>query len=61
MESTGELKIQEIGGKECVLVTLKKIATPTPVTVAFYDTVNKAMLSLSLIHIFREILATRLP
>ena len=45
VESTGELKIQEIGGKECVLVTLKKIATTKPVTVAFYDTVNKAMLS----------------
>ena len=45
MESTGELKIQEIGGKECVLVTLKKIATTKPVTVAFYATVNKAMLS----------------
>ena len=45
MESTGELKIQEIDGKECVLVTLKKIATTKPVTVAFYDTVNKAMLS----------------
>ena len=24
VERTGELKIQEIGGKECVLVTLKK-------------------------------------
>ena len=45
VESTGELKIQEIGGKECVLVTLKKIATTKPVTVAFYDTVNNAMLS----------------
>lgn len=45
VESTGELKIQEIGGKECVLVTLKKIATTKPVTVAFYDTVNKALLS----------------
>ena len=45
VESVGELKIQEIGGKECVLVTLKKIATTKPVTVAFYDTVNKAMLS----------------
>lgn len=45
VESTGELKIQEIGGKECVLVTLKKIATTKPVTVAFYDTVNRAMLS----------------
>ena len=45
VESTGELTIQEIGGKECVLVTLKKIATTKPVTVAFYDTVNKAMLS----------------
>ena len=45
VESTGELKIQEIDGKECVLVTLKKIATTKPVTVAFYDTVNKAMLS----------------
>ena len=45
VESTGELKIQEIGGKECVLVTLKKIATTKPVTVAFYDTVNKVMLS----------------
>ena len=45
VESVGELKIQEIGGKECVLVTLKKIATTKPVTVAFYDTVNNAMLS----------------
>ena len=45
VESTGELKIQEIDGKECVLVTLKKIATTKPVTVAFYDTVNRAMLS----------------
>ena len=45
VESVGELKIQEIDGKECVLVTLKKIATTKPVTVAFYDTVNKAMLS----------------
>lgn len=45
VESTGELKIQEIGGKECVLVTLKKIATTKPVTVAFYDTVNRALLS----------------
>lgn len=45
VESTGELKIQEIGGKECVLVTLKKIATSKKVTVAFYDTVNKALLS----------------
>ena len=45
VESTGELKIQEIGGKEGVLVTLKKIATTKPVTVAFYDTANKAMLS----------------
>ena len=45
VESTGELKIQEIDGKECVLVTLKKIATTKPVTVAFYDTVNKALLS----------------
>ena len=45
VESTGELKIQEIDGKECVLVTLKKIATTKPVTVAFYDTVNRALLS----------------
>ena len=45
VESVGELKIQEIDGKECVLVTLKKIATTKPVTVAFYDTVNRAMLS----------------
>ena len=45
VESTGELKIQEIDGKECVLVTLKKIATTKPVTVAFYDTVNSALLS----------------
>ena len=45
VESVGELKIQEIGGKECVLVTLKKIATTKPVTVAFYDTVNRALLS----------------
>lgn len=45
VESTGELKIQEIGGKECVLVTLKKIDTGKKVTVAFYDSVNKAMLS----------------
>ena len=45
VESTGELKIQEIDGKECVLVTLKKIATGKSVTVAFYDTVNNAMLS----------------
>ena len=45
VESVGELKIQEIDGKECVLVTLKKIATTKPVTVAFYDTVNNAMLS----------------
>ena len=45
VESTGELKIQEIGGKECVLVTLKKIATTKPVTVAFYDTANRALLS----------------
>lgn len=45
VESTGELKIKEIDGKECVLVTLKKIATSKNVTVAFYDTVNNAMLS----------------
>ncbi len=45
VESTGELTIQEIDGKECVLVTLKKIATTKPVTVAFYDTVNRALLS----------------
>ena len=45
VESTGELKIQEIDGKECVLVTLKKIDTGKKVTVAFYDSVNKAMLS----------------
>ena len=45
VESTGELKIQEIDGKECVLVTLKKIATTKPVTVAFYDTVNRVLLS----------------
>ena len=45
VESTGELNIKEIDGKECVLVTLKKIATTKPVTVAFYDTVNKALLS----------------
>ena len=45
VESTGELKIQEIDGKECVLVTLKKIATSKNVTVAFFDTVNNAMLS----------------
>ena len=45
VESVGELTIQEIGGKECVLVTLKKIATTKPVTVAFYDTVNNVMLS----------------
>lgn len=45
MESTGELKIQEIGGKESVLVDLKKIDTGKKVTVAFYDSVNKAMLS----------------
>ena len=45
VESTGELKIQEIDGKECVLVTLKKIATTKPVTVAFYDTDNRALLS----------------
>ena len=45
VESTGELNIQEIDGKECVLVTLKKIATTKPVTVAFYDTVNRALLS----------------
>ena len=45
VESSGELKIQEIDGKECVLVTLKKIATTKPVTVAFYDTVNRALLS----------------
>ena len=45
VESAGELKIQEIDGKECVLVTLKKIATGKSVTVAFYDTVNNAMLS----------------
>lgn len=45
VESTGELKIQEIDGKECVLVTLKKIATTKPVTVAFYDTVNRTLLS----------------
>ena len=45
MESTGELKIKEIDGKECVLVTLKKIDTGKKVTVAFYDSVNKAMLS----------------
>ena len=45
VESTGELKIQEIDGKECVLVTLKKIATTKPVTVAFYDIVNRALLS----------------
>lgn len=45
VESTGELKIKEIDGKECVLVTLKKIATGKSVTVAFYDTVNNAMLS----------------
>lgn len=45
VESTGELKIKEIDGKECVLVTLKKIDTGKKVTVAFYDSVNKAMLS----------------
>ena len=45
VESTGELKIKEIDGKECVLVTLKKIATTKKVTVAFYDSVNKALLS----------------
>ena len=45
VESTGELNIKEIDGKECVLVTLKKIATSKNVTVAFYDTVNNAMLS----------------
>lgn len=45
VESTGELKIQEIGGVESVLVTLKKIATSKEVTVAFYDIVNNAMLS----------------
>ena len=45
VESTGELKIKEIDGKECVLVTLKKIDTGKKVTVAFYNSVNKAMLS----------------
>ena len=45
VESTGELKIKEIDGKECVLVDLKKIDTGKKVTVAFYDSVNKAMLS----------------
>ena len=45
VESTGELKIKEIDGKECVLVTLKKIDTGKKVTVAFYDSVNNAMLS----------------
>ncbi len=45
VESTGELTIKEIDGKECVLVTLKKIATSKKVTVAFYDTVHKALLS----------------
>ena len=45
MESTGELKIKEIDGKECVLVTLKKIATSKNVTVAFFDIEHNALLS----------------
>ena len=38
VESTGELKIQEIDGKECVLVTLKKIDTGKKVTVCLLYT-----------------------
>lgn len=45
VESSGELKIQEIDGKESVLVTLKRIATSKNVTVTFYDIVNNALLS----------------
>jgi len=45
VESTGELKIKEIDGKECVLVTLKKIATSKKVTVAFFDIEHNALLS----------------